>query len=169
MTDDNNDWAFATHGARGPASHPNEGEHSEPIFATSSLRLKNAPRGRGRLLPASEPGNIIAFHQSHGARVRGPGGFGRRRAVRRLRLRHGRDPFPPVWRCRKADHIVSSRSIFGATVLLVNNYLRQVRCRDQPVPLATTPPGKRPSGRDTSCCSWKRRPRSPNSGDTILN
>ena len=100
MTDDNNDWAFATRAVRAGQHRTNEGEHSEPIFATSSYVFKKRRRGRGAFCRDGARQHLLAFHQSHGARSS-------RSAWRRWKAASVASPsppawsrsFPPVWRC----------------------------------------------------------------------
>ena len=53
------------------------------------------------------------------------------------------------------DHIVSSRSIFGATVLLFNNYLGKLGIGTSYVPLTDCAAWERPYSRTHGCCSSK--------------
>ena len=59
MTDDYDDWALATRAVRVGHRRTAEGEHSEPIFATSSFVFSSAAEAAARFSGA-QPGNIYA-------------------------------------------------------------------------------------------------------------
>ena len=137
MTDDNNDWAFDTRAVRAGQHRTGEGEHSEPIFATSSYVFKNAAEAAARF-SGQAPGNIYSRFTNPTVRA-----FEERLAA----LEGGEScvafasgMVAILSTClallKSGDHIVSSRSIFGATVLLFNNYLGKFGVETSYVPLA---------------------------------
>ncbi|MCG8428180.1 MAG: O-succinylhomoserine sulfhydrylase [Chromatiales bacterium] len=124
MTKQIDDWALATLALRVGHDRTPEGEHSEPIFATSSFVFKSAAEAAARF-GGDEPGNIYsrftnptvqAFEQRLAAMEGGDScvatasGMSAILAVCMGLLQTG-------------DHIVSSRSIFGTTHVLFNTYL----------------------------------------------
>ncbi len=135
MTDDNNDWAFDTRAVRAGQHRTSEGEHSEPIFATSSYVFKNAAEAAARFA-GTEPGNIYSRFTNPTVRA----------FEERLAALEGADACVAtasgmvaiLSTClallKGGDHIVSSRSIFGATVLLFSNYLGKLGIETSYVP-----------------------------------
>src|SRR3970040_1985752 len=57
MSDEFDQWGFDTRAVRAGQHRTNEGENSEPIFATSSYVFKSAAEAAARFSGA-EPGNI---------------------------------------------------------------------------------------------------------------
>jgi len=124
MSDDIDQWGFDTRAVRAGQHHTNEGENSEPIFLTSSYVFKNAAEAAARFSGA-EPGNIYSRFTNPTVRA-----FEERLAA----LEGGEKCVATasgmvaiLSTClallKSGDHIVSSRNIFGASVLLFNNYL----------------------------------------------
>src|SRR3989338_7637898 len=124
MTDDNNDWAFATRAVRAGQHRTAGGELSEPIFATSSYVFKNAAEAAARFA-GTQPGNIYSRFTNPTVRA-----FEERLAA----LEGGEScvafasgMVAILSTClallKSGDHIVSSRNVFGSTVLQFNNYL----------------------------------------------
>lgn len=124
MNDDDPNWAFDTLGIRIGHARTAEGEHSEPIFATSSFVFGSAAEAAARFSGDSE-GNIYsrftnptvrAFEQRLAALEGGEAcvatasGMSAILATCMGLLQHG-------------DHVVSSRSIFGSTTMLFDKYL----------------------------------------------
>ncbi len=124
MNNDEFDWGFDTLGIRVGHARTAEGEHSEPIFATSSFVFDSAAEAAARFSGDSE-GNIYsrftnptvrAFEQRLAALEGGEAcvatasGMSAILATCMAMLQHG-------------DHIVSSRSIFGSTTVLFDKYL----------------------------------------------
>lgn len=124
MNNDEFDWGFDTLGIRVGHARTAEGEHSEPIFATSSFVFGSAAEAAARFSGDSE-GNIYsrftnptvrAFEQRLAALEGGEAcvatasGMSAILATCMAMLQHG-------------DHIVSSRSIFGSTTVLFDKYL----------------------------------------------
>ncbi len=124
MSDDIDQWGFDTRAVRAGQHRTNEGENSEPIFLTSSYVFKSAAEAAARFSGA-EPGNIYSRFTNPTVRA-----FEERLAT----LEGGEKCVATasgmvaiLSTClallKSGDHIVSSRNIFGASVLLFNNYL----------------------------------------------
>jgi O-succinylhomoserine sulfhydrylase len=124
MSDDIDQWGFDTRAVRAGQHRTNEGENPEPIFLTSSYVFKNAAEAAARFSGA-EPGNIYSRFTNPTVRA-----FEERLAA----LEGGEKCVATasgmvaiLSTClallKSGDHIVSSRNIFGASVLLFNNYL----------------------------------------------
>ena len=124
MSDEFDQWGFDTRAVRVGQHRTNEGENSEPIFLTSSYVFKNAAEAAARFSGA-KPGNIYSRFTNPTVRA-----FEERLAA----LEGGEKCVATasgmvaiLSTClallKSGDHIVSSRNIFGASVLLFNNYL----------------------------------------------
>jgi len=124
MTDDFEQWGFDTRAVRVGSHRTNEGEHSEPIFPTSSYVFKSAAEAAARFA-GSQPGNIYSRFTNPTVRA-----FEERLAA----LEGGETCVATasgmaaiLATCagllKAGDHIVSSRAIFGTTVILFQNYL----------------------------------------------
>ena len=124
MNEEHEDWAQETLGIRIGHHRTGEGEHSEPIFATSSFVFDSAAEAAARFAGESA-GNIYsrftnptvrAFEERLAALEGGEScvatasGMSAILATCMALLAHG-------------DHIVSSRSIFGSTTMLFDKYL----------------------------------------------
>ena len=122
MSDDS--YNFDTLAVRAGHQRTAELEHSEPIFTTSSYVFESAAQAAARFA-GDEPGNIYSrftnptvrtFEQRLAALEGGPScvatasGMGAILATCLGLLQAG-------------DHMVSSRAIFGSTVMLFNNYI----------------------------------------------
>jgi len=124
MSDDFDQWGFDTRAVRAGQHRTNEGENSEPIFVTSSYVFKSAAAAAARFSGA-EPGNIYSRFTNPTVRV-----FEERLAALEGGehcVATGSGMVAILSTClallKAGDHIVSSRNIFGPTVLLFNNYL----------------------------------------------
>src|SRR3989344_5563870 len=124
MSDDIDQWGFDTRAVRAGQHRTNEGENSEPIFLTSSYVFKNAAEAAARFSGA-EPGNIYSRFTNPTVRA-----FEERLAALEggeCCVATGSGMAAILSTClallKAGDHIVSSRNIFGPTVLLFNNYL----------------------------------------------
>ncbi|OGI56080.1 MAG: O-succinylhomoserine sulfhydrylase, partial [Candidatus Muproteobacteria bacterium RIFCSPHIGHO2_12_FULL_60_33] len=113
-----------TRAVRAGQHRTNEGENSEPIFATSSYVFKSAAEAAARFSGA-EPGNIYSRFTNPTVRA-----FEERLAALEGGERciaTGSGMAAILSTClallKSGDHVVSSRNIFGPTVLLFNNYL----------------------------------------------
>ncbi len=124
MTDDFEQWGFDTRAVRVGSHRTNEGEHSEPIFPTSSYVFKSAAEAAARFA-GTQPGNIYSRFTNPTVRA-----FEERLAA----LEGGETCVATasgmaaiLATCagllKAGDHIVSSRAIFGTTVILFQNYL----------------------------------------------
>lgn len=101
-----------------------EGEHSEPVFATSSFVFRNAAEAAARF-KGDQPGNIYSRFTNPTVRV-----FEERLAAleggeRCIATSSGMSAILSTCMglLKSGDHIVSSRSIFGTSVVLFNNIL----------------------------------------------
>ncbi|HEC29713.1 MAG TPA: O-succinylhomoserine sulfhydrylase [Gammaproteobacteria bacterium] len=101
-----------------------EGEHSEPVFTTSSYVFDSAAAAAARF-SGEDPGNIYSRFTNPTVRT-----FEQRLAAleggeRCVATASGMAAIYSTCAglLKQGDHIVSSRSIFGSTVILFNNYL----------------------------------------------
>ncbi|GAB4507221.1 MAG: O-succinylhomoserine sulfhydrylase [Sulfuricaulis sp.] len=124
MSDEFDQWGFDTRAVRAGQHRTNEGENSEPIFATSSYVFKSAAEAAARF-SGEKPGNIYSRFTNPTVRA-----FEERLAALEGGERcvaTGSGMAAILSTClallKSGDHIVSSRNIFGPTVLLFNNYL----------------------------------------------
>ena len=124
MSDDIDQWGFDTRAVRAGQHRTNEGENAEPIFATSSYVFKSAAEAAARFSGAT-PGNIYSRFTNPTVRA-----FEERLAALEggeKCVATGSGMAAILSTClallKAGDHIVSSRNIFGPTVLLFNNYL----------------------------------------------
>jgi O-succinylhomoserine sulfhydrylase len=130
------EWGFATKAVRAGCVRTDEGEHSEAIFPTSSFVFSSAAEAAARF-SGDEPGNIYsrftnptvrAFEQRLSALEGGEScvatasGMSAIMAVCLGLLKSG-------------DHIVSSRSIFGSTTKLFDDYLKRFNINTSYVPV----------------------------------
>ncbi len=124
MTDfDWNNYSLETQAIRAGHARTHEDEHSIPIFATSSYVFKSAEEAALRFT-GKEPGNIYSRFTNPTVDV-----FQQRLALmekgeRCLAFSSGMAAIMAVGMglLQAGDHVVSSRSIFGSTVLLFQNY-----------------------------------------------
>ena len=118
------DYAFDTLAVRAGQRRTNEGEHSDPIYLTSSYVFSSAREAAARF-GGEEEGNIysrftnptvqaferrIAALEGAERAVATSSGMAAIMAVGIALIQHG-------------DHVVCSRSVFGSTVSLFNKYL----------------------------------------------
>ena len=120
----NNEYGLDTLAVRGGQVRTQEGEHSEPIFTTSSYVYDSAAQAAARF-SGEEPGNIYSRFTNPTVRT-----FEQRLAAmeggeRCVATASGMAAIATT--CygllKQGDHIVSSRSIFGSTVILFNNFV----------------------------------------------
>lgn len=121
---DISDWAFNTRAVRAGLAPTNEGEHSTPIFATSSFLFDSAEQAEARF-SGDEPGNIYSRFTNPSVRVfedrltaleKGAwcqGTASGMAAVTGLCLAV----------LQQGDHLVASRSIFGTINVLFDSIL----------------------------------------------
>jgi O-succinylhomoserine sulfhydrylase len=121
---DEQQWGSATTAIRTGHEPSPEGEHSEPIFPTSSFVFGSASEAAARF-SGEEPGNIYSRFTNPTVRC-----FEQRLAAMEggescVATASGMAAILAV--ClgllQQGDHIVSSRSIFGTTTVLFTNYL----------------------------------------------
>ena len=119
-----NEWGFDTRAVRAGQHRTNEGEHSEPIFTTSSYVFVSAAEAAARF-SGENPGNIYSRFTNPTVRS-----FEERLAVleggeKCVATASGMAAILSTCLAllKSGDHIVASRNVFGPTVLLFNNYL----------------------------------------------
>jgi len=126
MTIDDNEYGFDTLAVRGGQDRTHEGEHAEPIFTTSSYVYNSAAQAAARF-SGEEPGNIYSRFTNPTVRT-----FEQRLAAmeggeRCVATASGMAAIATT--CygllKQGDHIVSSRAIFGSTVILFNNFVEK--------------------------------------------
>ena len=124
MSDDDQEWALETLGIRTGHHRTNEGEHSEPIFATSSFVFSSAAEAAARF-SGDSAGNIYSRFTNPTVRA-----FEERLAAMEggescVATASGMSAILSTCMglLQQGDHIVSSRSIFGSTTMLFNKYL----------------------------------------------
>jgi O-succinylhomoserine sulfhydrylase len=136
-TDD--EWGFATRAVRSGQVRTHEGEHSEAIFPTSSFVFNSAADAAARF-SGDEPGNIYSRFTNPTVRT----------FEQRLAALEGGDSCVAtasgmaailsvcIGLLRSGDHIVSSRSIFGSTTKLFDEYLGRFNIQTSYVSVADT-------------------------------
>jgi len=124
MTDEFDGLGFDTRAVRAGQHRTNEGEHSEPIFPTSSFVFASAAAAAARF-SGETPGNIYSRFTNPTVRS-----FEERLAAleggeKCVATASGMAAILSTCMAllKGGDHIVASRNIFGPTVLLFNNYL----------------------------------------------
>jgi O-succinylhomoserine sulfhydrylase len=124
MTNDIDEWGFDTRAVRAGQHRTAEGEHSEPIFPTSSYVFASAADAAARF-SGEKPGNIYSRFTNPTVRT-----FEERLAAlegseKCVATASGMAAILSTCLAllKSGDHIVASRNIFGPTVLLFNNYL----------------------------------------------
>jgi len=120
----NSDWGLATQAIRTGHRRTAEGEHSEPIFATSSFVFGSAAEAAARF-SGDDPGNIYSrftnptvecFEQRLAAMEGGEVCVATASGMSAILA-------TCMGLLQSGDHILSSRSIFGSTTMLFNKYL----------------------------------------------
>jgi len=132
----NKDYGFDTLAVRAGQKRTNEGEHGEPIFTTSSYVFDSAAHAAARF-SGEEPGNIYSRFTNPTVRT-----FEQRLAAleggeRCVATSSGMGAILAtcLGLLKAGDHIVSSRAIFGTTVVLFNNTLARFGVDTTFVPL----------------------------------
>ena len=130
MNEEHEDWAQETLGIRIGHHRTGEGEHSEPIFATSSFVFDSAAEAAARFAGDS-PGNIYARFTNPTVRA-----FEQRLAAMEggescVATASGMSAILATCMglLQQGDHVVSSRSIFGSTTVLFDKYLARFGVR----------------------------------------
>ena len=136
MSQQTDRYGFATRAVRAGQRRTQEGEQAEPIFLTSSYVFNSAAEAAARF-SGEQPGNIysrftnptvrtfetrLAELEGGAACVATASGMSAILATCLALLEQG-------------DHIVSSRSIFGTTTVLFNNYLAKLGIATTYVPV----------------------------------
>ena len=130
------EYGFSTRAIRTGHQRTAEGEQSEPIFPTSSFVFESAAHAAARFSGA-EPGNIYSRFTNPTVRT-----FEQRLAAleggqRCVATSSGMAAILSTCMglLKSGDHIVSSRAIFGTTVILFNTYLAKFGVTTSYVPL----------------------------------
>ncbi len=134
---DPEELGFATRAIRAGHHRTEEGEHSEPLFATSSYVFSSAAEAAARF-SGEAPGNIYSRFTNPTVRA-----FEERLAAleggeRCVATASGMAAILAtcLGLLQAGDHIVSSRGIFGSTTLLFNKYLARFGVDISYVPLS---------------------------------
>lgn len=124
MIDDLEQYGFDTLSVRAGQQRTQEGEQSEPIFPTSSYVFQSAAQAAARF-SGDEPGNIYSRFTNPTVRT-----FEQRLAAledgeRCVATASGMAAISATCLAllQAGDHIVSSRSVFGTTVVLFEKYI----------------------------------------------
>ena len=141
---------LATRGVRCGQRRTAEGEHSEPIFPTSSFVFDSAAQAAARFA-GREPGNVYSRFTNPTVRT-----FEERLAAmeggaRCVATASGMAAILStcLGLLRAGDHIVSANGIFGTTSLLFGNYLSRFGIETSFVPLTDLGAWERALRRDT--------------------
>ena len=128
--DFNPDWGTATRGVRAGTHCTEEGEHSGALYMTSSFMFESADACAARFA-GENPGNIYSRFSNPTVDA-----FCRRLAVMeggQSCVATGSGMAAILSACmatlETGDHIVASRSLFGSTIRLFNNYLTKFGIR----------------------------------------
>ncbi|VAW54019.1 O-acetylhomoserine sulfhydrylase / O-succinylhomoserine sulfhydrylase [hydrothermal vent metagenome] len=141
MTDDNlefgDEFEFATRAVRAGQVRTNEGEHSDPIFLTSSFVFASAAEAAARF-SGEEPGNIYSRFTNPTVRT-----FEQRLASLEgaeccVATSSGMSAITAtvLGLLKTGDHVVSSRSIFGSTTILFDNIIDKLGIKTSYVELS---------------------------------
>ncbi len=137
MPEFEDDYSFDTLAVRAGQVRTAEGEHSEPIFTTSSYVFASAAEAAARF-SGDQPGNIYSRFTNPTVRT-----FEQRLAALEgaescVATASGMSAILStcLGLLKAGDHIVSSRSIFGSTTLLFTNYLAKLGIETSFVDLA---------------------------------
>jgi len=124
---DETGFGFATNAVRAGHQRTNENEHSEPIFTTSSFVFSSAAEAAARF-SGEQPGNIYSRFTNPTVRV-----FEQRLASLEnaeccVATASGMSAITAtiLGLLSTGDHIVSSRSIFGTTTVLLTNIIARL-------------------------------------------
>ena len=124
MSDFENNFGFDTLAIRAGHKRTNEGEHSEPVFTTSSYVFASASEAAARFSD-EQPGNIYSRFTNPTVRT-----FEERLAALEgaeacVATSSGMSAILStcLGLLKSGDHIVSSRSVFGSTTMLFTRFL----------------------------------------------
>jgi len=127
MTDKDLEFEFATRAVRDGQVRTHENEHSEPIFPTSSYVFSSAAEAAARF-SGEKPGNIYSRFTNPTVRT-----FEQRLASLEgaeccVATASGMSAITAtlLGLLKTGDHIVSSRSIFGTTTVLLDNIIAKL-------------------------------------------
>lgn len=127
MKDDNEKYGFSTRAVRAGQIRTPEGEHGEPIFPTSSYVFASAAEAAARF-SGEQPGNIYSRFTNPTVRT-----FEERLAALEgaeccVATASGMAAITATFigLLKAGDHIVSSRSIFGTTTILLTNFMAKL-------------------------------------------
>ena len=134
--DPSNPWSFDTLAVRAGIHRTPEGEHSEPIFPTSSFVFGSAAEAAARFSGAT-PGNIYSRFTNPTVRA-----FEERLAAleggeRCVAFASGMSAILATGMSllKSGDHVVASQAIFGTTTVLLQNYFGRFGVETTFVPL----------------------------------
>ncbi|UCC56606.1 MAG: O-succinylhomoserine sulfhydrylase [Gammaproteobacteria bacterium] len=137
MSDKHDGPDFETLAIRAGQVRTAEGEHSEPIFPTSSFVFENAAAAAARF-SGEEPGNIYSRFTNPTVRI-----FEQRLAALEggeccVATSSGMAAILSVCAAllKTGDHVICSRSVFGTTTVLFSTYLAKFGIETTFVPLA---------------------------------
>ncbi len=137
MTCNWSEFSLETQGIRAGQTRTAEQEHNDPIFTTSSYVFNSAAEAAARFSGQS-PGNIYSRFTNPTVRA-----FEQRLAAmeggqRCIAVASGMAAIATVGfgLLKAGDHVVSSRSVFGNTVLLLRNYFAKFGVQSSFVDLA---------------------------------
>lgn len=137
MDDEFYDYSFDTLAIRAGQVRTAEGEHSEPIFPTSSYVFASAAEAAARFA-GSQPGNIYSRFTNPTVRT-----FERRLAALEggsacVATASGMAAILAtcLGLLKQGDHLLSSRAVFGTTTVLFSTYLARCGIETSYVPLA---------------------------------
>ncbi len=137
MTDFDPEWELATRAIRVGHQRTAEGEHSEPVFMTSSFVFASAAEAAARF-SGEQSGNIYARFTNPTVRA-----FEQRLAAMEggeccVATASGMAAILSTCMglLQQGDHLLSSRSIFGSTVVLFDKYLARFGIETSYVDLA---------------------------------
>ena len=118
------DYAFSTRAVRAGQERTDEGENSEPIFPTSSYVFASAAEAAARF-SGEQPGNIYSRFTNPTVRTFEERLAAMEGAERCVATASGMSAITAtcIGLLKTGDHIVSSRSIFGTTTVLFENFL----------------------------------------------
>lgn len=127
MSDQKDDYRFDTLAVRAGQTRTVEGEHSEPVFTTSSYVFASASEAAARF-SGEQPGNIYSRFTNPTVKT-----FEQRLAALEgaescVATASGMSAILStcLGLLKSGDHIVSSASIFGSTTMLFTNYLAKL-------------------------------------------
>ncbi len=137
MSDQEDDYRFDTLAVRAGQTRTAEGEHSEPVFTTSSYVFASAAEAAARF-SGERPGNIYSRFTNPTVRT-----FEQRLAALEgaescVATASGMSAILStcLGLLKSGDHIVSSASIFGSTTMLFTNYLAKLGIKTSFVDIA---------------------------------